>query len=481
MADFLHGVETIEINTGPRQVRLVKTAVIGLIGTAVTGPVNTPVLVSSDRDFAQWGADVQGSTIRDALNGYYAQKPTVVIVVNVLNPAVHKSQVQDEEIVIGVDGAISLRKYAVADVVIKSTDGATTYTAGVDYAIDLAAGEAVRLATGSIPASTSAVPQKIKASYTYADPTLVTAADIIGGIDAAGKRTGMKALRDSFTLFGFYPKILNAPVFSSLTSVSTELAALANQLRAITYIDAPIGITPQQAIAGRGPGGTINFNTSSERVGLCYPHVKAFDTFSSEEQLRPLSIYACGVQARKDQENGYWWSASNTEILGITGMERPIDAMINDPNSEANLLNGAGIVTLFNSFGTGIRLWGNRSASYPSSTSAKSLIPVRRVADIIAESLEYFSLQFQDWPMDNALIDSIMESGEGFLRKIKGDGAIIDGKIWYDPKDNEPTQLASGHLVLSYDFMPPTPMERLTYKAAININYLKQLGQAQAA
>ncbi|MGP8438674.1 phage tail sheath family protein, partial [Paraburkholderia fungorum] len=215
-------------------------------------------------------------------------------------------------------------------------------------------------------------------------------------------------------------------------------------------------------------------------VGLCYPHVKAYDTVQQTNVLRPLSIYACGAQARRGQENGYWWSASNTEILGITGMERSIDAMINDPNCEANLLNGAGIVTLFNSFGTGIRLWGNRSAAYPSSTSPKNFLCVRRVADVIAESLEYFSLQYQDWPMSNALIDAIIESGEGFLRKLKGDGAILDGRIWFDAKDNPATELAGGHLVLNYDFMPPAPLERLTYKAVININYLKQLGTQSA-
>ncbi len=33
-ANFLHGVETIELLAGPRPVRQVKTAVIGLVGTA---------------------------------------------------------------------------------------------------------------------------------------------------------------------------------------------------------------------------------------------------------------------------------------------------------------------------------------------------------------------------------------------------------------------------------------------------------------
>lgn len=477
MADYLHGVETIEIDTGPRPVRLVKTAVIGLIGTAVAGPVNTPVLVSSDRDFAQFGPAVQGSTIRDALDGYYDQKPTVVIVVNVLDPTMHKTAVPMEQADVSLDGRISLSHYGVSDVVIKSLDGATIYTLDIDYTLDQVSGVVRRVPTGAIPASTLSATQQVIATYSYADPTMVTAFDIIGGIDAAGKRLGMKALRDSFTLFGFFPKILNAPVYASLSSVSTELASLASQLRAITYIDAPIGLTPQQVITGRGPAGTINFNTSSDRVGLCYPHVRVYDTDLDAQVLRPLSIYACGAQSRKDQENGYWWSASNTELLGITGMERPIDAMINDPNSEANLLNGAGIVTLFNSFGTGIRLWGNRSAAYPSNTSPKNFLCVRRVADIIAESLEYFSLQYQDRPLTSALIDDIVESGNRFLRKLKADGAVIDGKVWYDSTLNPSAELAAGHLTIVYDFMPPTPAERVSYQATINIDYLNQLGK----
>ena len=79
-ANFLHGVETIEIDSGPRAVTLVKTAVIGIIGTAAAGAVNTPILVTSERDFAQFGEDIPNSTIRKALNRIYKQKGTVAIV-----------------------------------------------------------------------------------------------------------------------------------------------------------------------------------------------------------------------------------------------------------------------------------------------------------------------------------------------------------------------------------------------------------------
>ena len=476
-ASFLHGVETIEVDKGPRPVSLVKTAVIGLIGTAAAGPVNTPILVTNERDFAQFGENIAGSTILDALNAVYKQKGTVCIVINVLDPAVHKTDVVDEVVTLNVAGAFKTAKPAVAGVVVKNMAGTTTYTLATDYTVDLRTGKGTRVATGTIAASTVVVPTQVKVSYSYADATRVTASDIIGSIDASGKRLGMKALRDSYSLFGFFPKILIAPVFASLASVSTELIASATGMRAITFIDAPIGVTPQQAITGRGPAGTINFNTSSDRVGLCYPYLRAYDTVAGADALYPLSQYAAGAQSRKDQENGYWWSLSNTEVLGITGVERPIDAMINDPNCEANLLNAAGIITVFNSFGTGIRIWGNRSAAFPSTTHPKNFLCVRRVADIIAESLELFSMQYSDRPTDNAVIDDVIESGNKFIRKLKSDGAVVDGRVWFDPADNPTTELAAGHTTYTYDFMPPTPNERMTFKATINTEYLNQLGK----
>lgn len=388
----------------------------------------------------------------------------------------HKTAVVNELLPLGSDGVVNLPQKAVAAVVVKNAAGTTTYTLNTDYTVDPLDGKIKRVAGGTIPAGTLASPTTLSLSYDWADPSKVTPADIVGSINAAGKRLGLKAFRDSYQLFGFYPKLLLAPVFSTQISVSSELIVQATALRAIAFLDAPIGITPQQAITGRGPAGSINFNTSSQRAALCYPHVKMFDQATNTEQLRPLSTLAAGAQSRKDQDNGYWWSLSNTELLGVTGMERSIDAMINDPNSEANLLNEAGIITLFNSFGTGIRVWGNRSAAWPSESHPKNFINVRRVADVIAESLEYFSLQFIDRPLDNALIDAIMESGNSFMRKLIGDGAVIDGKVWYDKTLNEPTELANGHVTFSYDFMPPTPCERITYQASINIEYLRSLG-----
>lgn len=409
-ANFLHGVETIEIDKGPRPITQVKTAVVGLIGTAPTGPVNKPTIVLSERDAAQFGsiadAASAGHSIPQALDAIFDHGAGTVIVVNVFDPAVH------------------------------------TVT-----------GE-----TGKTP---------------------IAASHIIGTVAADGSRTGLKALEDTYSLFGFNAKILIAPGYATLNAVTTELVAMADKLRAVTLIDAPAGVTVQQAIEGRGPAGTINFNTSSARAVLCYPHLRVYDPRTDSDRLEPFSARLAGVMCKTDMEQGYWWSPSNHEISGIVGVERAITARVNDPQSEANLLNEAGIVTVFNSFGTGYRVWGNRSAAWPSVTHPKNFINVRRTADVLHESVEYAMLQFIDRPINDALIDDIRGSVNAFIRTLVGRGALIDGSCTYDPAKNPPTELAAGHLTFDLAFMPPTPAERISFESFIDINLLRGLGGQQ--
>ena len=405
-ASFLHGVETIEISKGTRPIKLVKTAVIGLVGTAPVDTVaaeyrtiNQPVLITNDKDAALYfGEQASGFTIPSALNAIFDQGAGIIIAVNVFNPDVHNT---------------------VADVQLS---------------------------------------------------------DIIGTVDAQGKRTGLQALKDSYSLFGFYPKTIIIPKYCEDTSVATEINTVAENIRAIGLIDAPVGTTPAQAIAERGIGGTINFNFSSDRLVLCYPQLKIYDTTSDTEKLEPYSQRLAGVIAAKDIERGYHWSPSNTEIQGIIGAERNLTSMINDSTSEVNLLNEAGILTVFNSFGSGFRTWGNRSSAYPASTNPTNFINIRRTADIIHESIEYSMLQFMDYPIDNGLIDAITESVNAFIRTLIGRGALIDGRCKFNRDKNPPEEIANGHLLFDIEFMPPTPAERITFESFINIELLRNLG-----
>ncbi|ALS60670.1 phage tail sheath subtilisin-like domain-containing protein [Pandoraea norimbergensis] len=470
-ANYLHGVETIEIEKGPRPVRTVKSAVIGLIGTAPVGPVNVVTLSLSEKDAAAFGSQLAGFTIPQALDAIYDHGAGTVIVINVLDPSIHKTAVAAEAIAFDLStDRVSLAHGAVAALVIKSNDGNTTHVLDTDYSVDTLTGMLTRIKGGGIAAGAS-----LKASYDYADPTKVTAADIIGAVNAAGVRTGIKALKDTYNLFGFFAKILISPAFCTQNSVATELIAMADQLDAVAYIDAPIGTTYAQAIAGRGPMGAINFNTSSDRVRICYPHVKVYDAATNAERLEPLSARAAGLRAKIDLEKGFWWSSSNQEIAGVTGVERQLSAMIDDPQSEVNLLNEQGITTIFSSYGSGFRLWGNRTAAWPTVTHMRNFENVRRTGDVINESLRYFSQQYIDMPINQALIDALVESVNGYGRKLIGDGALLGFKAWFDPARNEETELANGHLLINYKYTVPPPLERLTFETEITSEYLLTL------
>lgn len=481
-ANFLHGVETITIESGGKPIRVVKSAVIAIVGTApvyevaaADRSINSLKLILNDVAAARYfGSEkTAGYTIPKALKAAFKKGAATVVVVNVFDPAVHKTHVAAEAKVFGADRTLPLAHPGVAAVVVKSQDGLTTYVENTDYTVDYVTG----VITGM--GATLVADVNVKIDYDYADPTKVLAADIIGTVDGSGNRTGMQAFQNCYALFGFKAKIMIAPAYSTQNSVATELVAQAGKSKGVCYIDAPIGTTVEQAITGRGAAGAINFQTSSRRAMLCFPHLSVYNAATDANELQPYSQFLAGIRAWKDNENGYWWSSSNTEIDGIVGVEIPLTAEINDPASEVNALNEVGIVTVFNSFGTGFRTWGNRSAAWPAETGAETFEAVLRTGDVIGDSIEYAMLQFLDRPINNALIDAIVESVRGFLRKLIGDGAILDGNCWYDPADNEAAELALGHVTFRYDYMPPTPAERITFKRTLNLDYLKALGGNQ--
>jgi len=482
-ANFLHGVETITLDTGAKPIRVVKSAVIGIVGTAplyevavADQTVNKPVMILSDVAGAQYfGSEkTAGYTIPKAIKAAFKKGAATVVVVNVFDPAVHKTNVLAEAKAFGADDTLTLAHSGVAAVVVKNVAGTVTYVLDTDYSLDAITGKITRIEGGALAAAAD-----VKVDYDYADPTKVLAADIIGTVDVAGKRSGLQALLDCYSLFGFKSKIIVAPSFSTQASVATEMVAVAGKVKGVTYIDAPIGTTVQQAISGRGPAGTINFKTSSRRAMLCYPFLQVYAAASDSTELQPYSQFLAGIRAWKDNEFGYWWSSSNTEIEGIVGIERPLTAEINDPTSEVNALNEVGITTVFNSFGSGFRTWGNRSAAWPAETGPETFEACLRTGDVIGDSLEYSMLQFIDRPINDATIDAVTESVRGFMRKLIGDGAIIDGTCWYDQGDNPVTELAAGHATFRYDYMWPPTMERITFKRTLNLDYLKSLGGNQ--
>jgi len=88
--NFLHGVEVVELTQGVRPLQTVRSAVIGLIGTAPNAdaavfPLNEPVLISGSRSKAALLGD--GGTLKPAMEAIFSQVGATVVVVRVAEGA----------------------------------------------------------------------------------------------------------------------------------------------------------------------------------------------------------------------------------------------------------------------------------------------------------------------------------------------------------------------------------------------------------
>jgi phage tail sheath protein FI len=465
---FLHGVETVQKVIGARQITVVKTAVVMLIGYAPKGAAQTLTLVTKDDDFSQFGSYLNGFTIPQALKKIFAKgKAGTVIVNNIYDTAVNDVTVTAEVVtLVGGKGASAF--HPTNAVVVKDSTGTTTYVKDTDYSID----DYGRL---TVIGTTIAQNAGLKFTYKKFDPTTVLAAAITGSI-TGDVRTGLYLFDEAKATFGFAGKILICPVYCGITAVKTTMESYINNKRACTLIHAPFGTSKATAIAGRGPSGTINFQTQNKRTMLLFPYLRDLSPIDDAPQYSEPSAYWAGVMCDSDLAFGPQRSVSNQELIGPIGTEIKITDELNDQNSDANLLNAQGISTC--SMGSGAPFtWGNRNASFPNNTAIDSFLNVIRVSDIVAEAIEYYSRPFIDKEISKAIIDQIRDDVNGFIRVLISRGWLLDGICTWDIAKNPDSELAAGHLVFDYSILPPPPLERLTYNQTIDVNlFTKVLG-----
>lgn len=459
---FHHGSETTRVNGGSVAVSTVDGAIIGIVGTAPMGAVNELTVCLTKKDFAKFGTILgQGFTLPDAFDILARYASGQVYVVNVLDPAKHRTSVDNEPLTLDTNTLMAqTAKQGLLSLSLTAETG--SLNEGTDYTVNLQTGEI----------TFARYQENARASYVYAAPTKVTEDDIKGGVDSlTGKRKGFELLRDGFNLFGADAKILICPEYDKTASCAAALATLADQMHAKAYIQLPKGTSLSKAIAGRGPMGTINASASNENVRHFFPYA-----IGSTNTLESLATHAAGLRMKVDVDHGYWFSTSNRELSGVIGMEIPLTARVDDLQSETNRLNAVGITTIFNSFGTGFRLWGNRSSNFPTVTHISCFEVASRTGDIIDESIRQAELQFIDQPIDDALLDSFVETIDTFLRSQK---SLVGYSVGLDYEYDLVDAFSQGQIPLIYDYTPKIPGERISNKSVMTRKYLANLVSAK--
>lgn len=106
---FLHGIEVVELDDGPRPIRTVKSSVIGLIGTAPEAdakkfPLDTPILIAGRRTEAA-GLGKTG-TLPAAIDGIFDQCGAMVAMVRVAEGSAEETK---SAVIGGVDNDTAKR------------------------------------------------------------------------------------------------------------------------------------------------------------------------------------------------------------------------------------------------------------------------------------------------------------------------------------------------------------------------------------
>lgn len=450
---FHHGTRIFESSETPLLVRLARTAVIGLIGTApdadaVKFPLNKPVQILRPQDAANLGS---AGTLADAVDSIFDQVGCPIIMVRIEDAATAAelwSNAVGSQIAFtgvhafrraGPDGlykpkllvAPGLTQTSPADGIasIAVTAGGTGYVQGSTTVSVTGAGGAGVVAEAVVAegAVTAILVKKHGFGFTGAVTVAIT-----------GAGTGATA---------------TASKGSVINPVVAELMSVAEQLKAVAYIDGP-DTTDHAAVQYRG---LIN----SGRIFVCDPKVLRWDTEDDVYVPKPSSPIWAARQARMDLEQGFWWAGSNVEIGGIGGVNRPIEY-----GTQSDYLNENRVNTIVNIDNEGFRLWGVWTCA---DDLLWQFLPVRRTADAINDAIEKAYLNFVARPFSKANLKFLLEGGRAFLRTMEKEGAALPGSDVWLLDSNTDEEMAQGIVKLGIKYEPPAPMVDIRGTAHRNI------------
>jgi phage tail sheath protein FI len=464
---FLHGVEVLQIDTGARPIQTVRSSVIGLIGTAPDAdaqafPLNTPVLITRRGEMAGLG---EAGTLQPALDLIYDQAGAAVVVVRVAEESTEAATI--DRVVGGIDGATGAYQGVHAFLAAESE-------VGFSPRILIAPGFTHQRTSNGL---LSIAVQTQGAGYTTAPPVTVSGGGgsgamvraVLGTGENAGKVTSF-VIEDPGKGFTTNPTItIGAPPAGGVQAVAgtvnrgtvrsevlAEMLGIAQRLRAVIIADGP-NTTDAAAIQ-------LGDDFGSDRIFVVDPWVLR------NGAAVPASSAVAGLINKVDNERGFWWSPSNNEINGIEGTARAIDFSLGDYSSRANLLNEQKIATIIRE--QGFRLWGNRTLAMD---PLYAFLSVRRTADMVNESI----LRGHLWAVDRCItatyLEEVQESVREYLRSLKARQAILGGDVWVDPELNTAANISNGQVFFDFDFTPPYPAERVTFRSHLVNSYVVDL------
>ncbi len=479
---YKHGVYTGEVPTSIVAPVETDAGLPVIFGTAPVhlatdrAEANRPVLCYTYAEAVAafgYSDDWKKYTLCEAIYSQFAlYNRAPVVLVNVLDPAKHKKSKTGQAISFTNKEATIAEPVLLETLKVKKVDAGEPLKEGTDYTAaynDDGVLVITALTDGALKSATSAV-----ADYDVLDASAVTSADIIGGIDSNGKKTGMETLNQVFPLTRLVPGIVMAPGWSHIPAVEAIMKAKAGNINehftAITLVDIPSDSTGATKYSDV-PTWKNEHNYTGVNEVACWPMVKQGD------KLYHMSTQLLGVISTADSsdEDGVPYQSPSNKSMQIEGLCLEDGTEVVMEPEQANYLNGQGIVTALNFIG-GWKAWGNNTACYPADTDAKDrFIPLRRMFNWHASTFIQTYWQKVDNPTNRRLIDCVIDSENIRLNGLAAREVILGGRVEFLDSENPKTALLNGKIKFHTYFTPPIPAEDIENVIELDTDYLDTL------
>lgn len=480
---YRHRVSTSEVATSVSSPVSVASGLPVVFGTAPvhltddpSAYVNKPVLAYTYKEavdklgFVPASGGQFGFSLSEFVKSQFALYTVgPVVLVNVLDPAVHKADVTAEAVALVKDKATLAEIGVLKDtVVVKNQDGTTTYVVDTDYVVTYNnAGEAIinRVDTGTITENES-----LQVDYSHLDPSAVVAADVIGGVDVNGKETGLELINKVFPMFGLVPGQILAPGFSNDPGVAAVMNSKADNIntlfKAISLTDVPTDTVDNYT--GVAAWKNDNNYVDTQQV-VCWPKLSL-----GGEQYH-LSTQLAGRICQTDADNSDipYQSPSNKGLQCDSSVLVDGTEVILGPE-QAEYLNGEGVVTALNF--QGWKAFGSRTGAYPGTTDPKdSFIPVRRMFNWVANTLILNYWSRLDFPLNIRQIQTVLTSANIWINGLVARGYLVGGRVEFLASENPSTDLADGIARFHVYLTPPSPNREIEFIQEYDPSYLQNL------
>jgi phage tail sheath protein FI len=213
---------------------------------------------------------------------------------------------------------------------------------------------------------------------------------------------------------------------------------------------APTGARPRRSDGGYG--------------AVYFPWLRVRDVVTGELVDVPPSGHVAGIWARTDGTRGVHKAPANETVRGA------LDLSYRLTDEEQGVLNPAGVNAIRFFSTDGIKVWGARTLA--DSASEWRYLNVRRLLNMIEESIVASTRWIVFEPNDRTLWKSIRRDVSAFLTRMWRDGALFGRTpdeaffVQCDEETNPPEVVDAGQVVTVIGVAPVKPAEFIVFRIA---------------